>query len=50
MISNLSLSAVNTGLNMMNAGNIGGSEIYQGNSQSASNFKNTADGTVAIAG
>ena len=50
VISNLSLSAVNTGLNMMNAGNIEGSSISQENSQFASNFKNTANGTVAIAG
>ncbi|WP_457625878.1 hypothetical protein [Persephonella sp.] len=50
VLSNYALAAVNTGLNVMNAGNITGSSIDQLNEQTASNFKNTANGATAIAG
>ena len=50
VLSNTALSASNTALNMMNVGNITKGSIRQGNIQVASNFNNTANGSVAIAG
>ena len=50
ILSNTALSAMNTGLNLMNVGNITNSEIRQMNAQHAYNFNNNARGSVALAG
>ncbi|WP_456383450.1 hypothetical protein [Persephonella sp.] len=50
VLSNTSLSAVNTGLNVMNVSNLSGTHVGQANNQTAANFTNDASGAVAIAG